>query len=355
MMGEPIKVLVVDDSILMRGMLKDLLSEDERIEVVGTAPNASVAYKKIFKLNPDIMTLDIDMPKMNGYTFLKKIMNENPMPVIILSGLTQKGAGLTVKCLEAGAVDVIAKPTYKMSRDMGPVAEELKKSIKNIYDTRTELNLRQEHKKKIKRKIYPAESIQGAGSIIAMGVSIGGPKILPMFFPEFPENTPPILIVQHMPAGFTDALAKSLNRISRIYVKEAEDREDIRVGTALVAPGDYHMLVKKVDDRLKVFLNKDERVNGVRPSIDVLFNSLARECGSSVNAVILTGMGSDGVEGLKYIKKRGGRTFAQDKKSCVVYGMPRIAVEQNCVDEIIDIDIMVEKLIKTSKTEAYKK
>lgn len=344
-----IKVLVVDDSALMRKLISDVLNAHSRIEVIATAQNGQFALKKLRDLKPDIMTLDIDMPGMDGYTLLKKVMKESPIPVIILSGLTQEGTALTVKCLEAGAIDVIPKPLATFCRDITSVARELIGSIISISRSQVRLTLPYAGKERVTVKKIERKSVKKdfdiSGSMIAIGISTGGPAVLAEVFPGFPEQTPPILVVQHMPPNFTRSLAERLDSISNIRVKEAENGDSVQKNTALVAPGDYHMTVKKSGNNLKVSLNQDEKVYGVRPSVDVLFNSLAGTCGNKVKAVIMTGMGRDGVAGLKTIREKGGMTFAQDEESCVVYGMPKIAMQEGCVDEEVKIKNFVNRLI----------
>jgi two-component system chemotaxis response regulator CheB len=345
---EKIKVLVVDDSALMRKMISDILNADNRIEVVGTAQNGKIALSKLEKLKPDIMTLDIDMPGMDGYTLLNKIMQNEPIPVIILSGLAQEGTALSVKCLEAGAVDVIPKPLATFCRDINPVAKDLIRSIISISRSQVRLTLKSPKKSiAIKKAVPPKKEIRKdfGNEIIAIGISTGGPAALGKIFPEFPEKTPPILLVQHMPPKFTKSLAERLDSISKITVKEAEEGEIVNKNTAYIAPGNFHMAVKATGNSLKIVLNQEDKIHGVRPAVDVLFKSLAECCGAKVKAVIMTGMGSDGVSGLKDIQGKGGVTFAQDEKSCVVYGMPKVAVREGCVDEEIKLDEIVQRLI----------
>ncbi len=344
-----ITILVVDDSALMRKMISDILNADSRIEVVATAQNARIALRKIEQYKPDIMTLDIDMPGMDGYTLLNRIMKECPLPVVVLSGLTQEGAALTVRCLEAGAIEVIPKPLATFCRDITPVAKELIKSIISISRSQIHLTLGR-YRKKIasKKEVLPETGVGGEDvgkNIIAIGISTGGPSALAEIFPKFPERTPPIFVVQHMPPNFTKALADRLNSISKITVKEAENKEIIKKNVAYIAPGNYHMVVGNDDGICKIILHKEKRIYGVRPSVDVLFKSMASIYGKRVRAIIMTGMGRDGVTGLKAIRSKGGITFAQDKHSCVVYGMPKIAMEEDCVDEEVKLEDIAAKLM----------
>jgi two-component system chemotaxis response regulator CheB len=342
-----IRVMVVDDSALMRKMVSDVLNTDERIEVVATAANARFALRKIKEHDPDIITLDIDMPGMDGYTFLKIIMKENPVPVIILSGLTQEGAALTIKCLEAGAVEVIAKPLATFCRDITPVAKQLIRSIVGVYRSQVRLSFKPVTEKRAPKKIYKQRKKKSTSreAVFGIGISTGGPAVLAKIFPEFPAETPPILVVQHMPPNFTKSLAERLNSISQIKVEEAVDGRKIENNLALIAPGNYHMTVEKSGYEYKIALNQEEKIYGVRPAVDILFKSMADSYAGRVMAVIMTGMGRDGVEGLKAIKERGGVTFAQDESSCVVYGMPKVAVNEGCVDEIVKLENVVERLI----------
>lgn len=331
------RVLVVDDSVFMRKIVSDMLNSDPKIEVCDIARNGIEAIEKIKELKPDAVTMDIEMPRMDGLTALEQIMRECPVPIVMLSTLTQRGADATFKALDLGAVDYVPKPSGAISLDVRKVRDEVVEKVKAA--TRAKLTTHP-HKKRAPLKYTP----KAGKKIIAIGTSTGGPSSLTEIIPQFPADTPPMLIVQHMPAGFTSAFAERLNDESNITVKEAEDGDVVRQGLALLAPGDYHMTVE-IDGRVR--LNKKTKIHGVRPAVDPTMISAAKVYKSNVVGVIMTGMGRDGSDGVVAIKKNNGFVIAQDEDSCVIYGMSQEACRTGCVDQVVPLSqIPVEVLRK---------
>lgn len=331
-----IRVLVVDDSALMRKMIKNFIDSDPELTVVGTAFDGVDALEKIRTLSPQVVTLDVNMPRMDGLETLKIIMERHPIPVIMLSSITQEGADTTFKALEYGAVDYVTKPSGEISLDIEKVKEELLTKIKTAA----------------KAKIVKHERIQPMmpllqrrlkEKVVLIGASTGGPPAIEKILSSLPENVPPILIVQHMPPGFTKSFAKRLNGLCSLAVKEAEEGDDLRLGQALLAPGGYHMIVGK--DK-KVHLDESPPVHGVRPAVDPMMKTAAEVFRSETIGVLLTGMGRDGALGMKEIKKYGGRTIVQDEASCTVFGMPKAAIEEGCVDEILPLSTIPKEIIR---------
>ncbi|MGM0507849.1 MAG: protein-glutamate methylesterase/protein-glutamine glutaminase [Fusobacteriota bacterium] len=352
-----IKVLVVDDSIFMRNLISDMLNEEKDIEVVGTARNGKDAIQKNKKLNPDVITLDIEMPIMNGLEAVKKIMDTNPTKVIMLSSLAAEGAKETIEALDKGAYDFVQKPSGQISLDIKKVKKELVEKVRESV----KVNLKQLEKKPKKRKINlhkflkrkskaSQKVIRDAKQIVAIGISTGGPNALQTIIPEIPADIGVgILIVQHMPPKFTKSLADRLEVLSEINVKEAEDNDEIIGGTAYIAPGDYHMEVVKKGARRYIRLNQNEPENGHRPSADVLFRSVSKIYGENAVGVIMTGMGGDGSKWLKKLKDTGAKTIGQSKETCVIYGMPKVAFRLGAVDYEVDLERIPKKIIELLK------
>ncbi|MGG3999130.1 protein-glutamate methylesterase/protein-glutamine glutaminase [Anoxybacillus kestanbolensis] len=349
-----VKVLVVDDSAFMRKLISDFLSEHPRLHVVGTARDGQEALQKIEQLNPDVVTLDVEMPVMNGLETLKHIMQKKPLPVVMISSTTTEGAENTILALQYGAVDFIAKPSGAISLDLYKIKD---KMIEKVF-LASEANLRTV---KIKQKMSMLPQKQyskivvsernnaiGKKKIIAIGTSTGGPRALQHVLTKFPATIDaPILIVQHMPKGFTKSLATRLDSLCNIRVKEAEDGEVIQKGTAYIAPGGNHLYVKRVGTSLAIHLDEAAPRNGHRPSVDVMFESLSALIDYEKVAVIMTGMGSDGTAGLKQLKA-SGNTFvvAESAESSVVFGMPKSAIAANVVDEIVHVDDIAEAVMR---------
>lgn len=343
-----IKVLIVDDSAFVRKYLTEELDKQADIEVVGTAMNPYIAREKIVELKPDVLTLDLEMPRMDGLSFLAKLMRHHPMPVVVVSSLTPKNSQNALNALQLGAVDVICKPGSAYS------TQNISKDIIKAVRTASVANL---------QKHQPVSAIRnGSGSnsvpqhnniklvhttnkVIAIGSSTGGTRALEAILPALPANLPGIVIVQHMPPVFTKSFADRLNTISRLSIKEAEDGDSIEVGKVLIAPGNYHMLVEKRGAKYFTRIKTGPPVHHQRPSVDVLFNSVADAVGVNAMGVILTGMGADGAQGLLNMKNGGAYTVAQDEKTSVVYGMPKEAHKLGAAQDIIPLDQMAESIV----------
>jgi len=350
-MSKTIGVLVVDDSAFMRRILTDILESSGDIKVVGTARNGIEAIDSITRLKPDVITLDIEMPEMDGLECLKQLQKLTSTPVIMLSSLTRHGERATIEALEAGAIDFITKPVglFEIS------GEEKKKEIIEKIKIAGRI-AKKGLLKHTPKTVSPVRLIEYSGAkcekleaLIAIGTSTGGPKALQEVIPYIPGNIPAaILIVQHMPPGFTKSLAERLNSLSSLTVKEGEHNEIIKPGYVYIAPGDYHMRVKREQgEELKIVLSKDSPVGSHRPSVNVLMNSIADTEFPFVIGVIMTGMGNDGKEGIVNIKKRNnGIIISQDEKSCVVYGMPKSAVSTGIVDEVVPLKDIAGVIVK---------
>jgi two-component system, chemotaxis family, protein-glutamate methylesterase/glutaminase len=341
-MSTPVRVLVVDDSALMRKLIPQILEKDNSIEVVGTAMDGNFALKKIADLRPQVITLDLEMPGLNGIDTLKAIMRKHHLPVIVVSSHTTSGASVTLQALALGAFDFVAKP-QDVSAHMPDIASELIAKIKAAAQS--------------KGRIQPVfESTQRAekpGSaptdpptrVVAIGISTGGPNALQYLLSQLPGDFPAtIVIVQHMPAGFTDMFARRLDELCAIRVKEAVSGDLLLTGRALVCPGDRHLKVKKLPLGEVAVLSDEARVNGHRPSVDILFRSLAAEFGARGIAVLMTGMGEDGAAGMGAVHSAGGMTIAQSEESCVVFGMPKAAIERGFATRVVALDALANTL-----------
>lgn len=333
-----IRVLTVDDSALMRQVLATLLAKDPGIEVIGSAPDPYIAREKIKALNPDVLTLDVEMPKMDGVTFLEKLMRGHPMPVVMVSSLTEAGCQTTLRALELGAVDFITKPKIDLREGMEEVAQELIAKIKAAAVAQVRRQGGEGEQKPRAAQLGSSAMIKTTDTIIAIGSSTGGTEAVKDVLLSLPPNTPPILITQHMPERFTKTWADRMNSLCRISVKEAEHGDSVLPGHALVAPGGYHMALVRSGARYTVQINQDPPVNRHRPSVDVLFASVARYAGANAVGVILTGMGNDGAKEMLTMKQAGAFTIAQDEASCVVFGMPKEAIKAGAVDKVMPLD-----------------
>lgn len=342
-----IRVLIVDDSAIVRKVLTDALSGETDIEVVGTAPDPFVARDKILALQPDVLTLDIEMPRMDGVTFLKKLMHHHPMPVIVISSLGVASSRAALEALEAGAIDVLAKPGGPQS--VGDLRLSLASKIRAAKVAR----LREQTRAPAVPAAPPQRSQSGkpfpATAVIAIGASTGGTEAIQKVLVELPENCPGIVITQHIPAVFSRSFANRLNELSAIRVREAEDGDNIEPGLALVAPGNFHLLLKRAPAGYRVEVKDGPMVCFQRPAVDVLFHSVAQAAGSNATGVILTGMGSDGALGMLAMKKAGARTIAQDEASCVVFGMPKEAIRQGAVDRVLPLSAIAGALLAESR------
>jgi two-component system chemotaxis response regulator CheB len=334
-MRKKIKVLVVDDSAVVRKVFQEELSREEDIEVVGTAPDPYVARDKIVSLKPDVITLDIEMPRMDGLTFLRKLMRYYPLPVIIVSSLTNKGGKLAMEAISIGALEVISKPSSAYS--VGEMSVQLIDKIRAVAGVNVEAKNAGKPGKAVPMKRISQALAQTTNKVIAIGASTGGTEALKVVLTEMPPNAPGIVVVQHMPAHFTTSFAERLNELSEITVKEAKDGDSLLNGTALIAPGNFHMLLKRSGARHYVQVKNGPLVHHQRPAVDVLFHSVAETAGGNAAGVVLTGMGADGAAGLLKMKEAGARTVAQDEKSCVVFGMPREAIKLGAAEKVVPL------------------
>jgi two-component system chemotaxis response regulator CheB len=328
-----IRVLIVDDSAIVRKVFSEELSKYPDIEIIGTAPDPFVARDKIVALQPDVITLDIEMPRMDGLTFLRKLMKYHPLPTIIVSSLTPKGGKLTLEAMEIGAVDVIAKPggSYTVGNMSAQLVEKIRAaSFAKIV--KKDLGGHEPDQTPLKALA------QTSYKVIAIGASTGGTEALKTVLTKLPANAPGIVIVQHMPANFTAAFADRLDSLCQITVKEARDNDSVVPGLALIAPGNFHMILRRSGARYYVEVKTGPMVHHQRPAVDILFKSAAKYAGANAIGVILTGMGADGAKGLLEMKNAGAETIAQDENSCVVFGMPKEAIKMGAADKVLPLD-----------------
>lgn len=347
-MEHKIKVLIVDDSALAREILTKGLSRDREIEVIGAAPDVYVARDKIVYQKPDVITLDVEMPKMDGVEFLRRLMPQYPVPVVMVSALTSPGAKTTLAALDYGAVDFVSKPSTSFGNKLDSMIDELIEKIKMA----STVDVQKWRNKKIISQGKSPDSKVLAGStdkVIAIGASTGGTVALRTMIEVFPADLPGTVVVQHMPTKFTQMFAEKLNSVSKAEVKEAEDGDRIITGRVLIAPGGKHMSVYRSGGRYMVRCYEGEKVNGHSPSVDVLFHSVAEHVGGNAMGVILTGMGRDGAEGMLEMRKAGARTLAQDERTCVVFGMPKEAYSYGGAERFVAIDDMTREMVNVLK------
>lgn len=342
-MASDIKVLIIDDSAVVRKVFKEQLSRQKGITVLDTAPDPYVAREKIIRLKPDVITLDIEMPRMDGITFLKKLMKYYPLPVIVVSSLTSKGSKLAFEALSIGALEIISKPSSAYS--VGDMSVQLAQKIRAVYGAKL-------------KKVPVPHTRRGSGmreksmaltettnKIIAIGASTGGVEALKNVLTRMPADSPGIIVVQHMPAQFTSSFAERLNELCRMNVKEAQNRDTVTNGRILIAPGNYHMLLKRSGSRYYVEVKTGPLIHYQRPAVDVLFKSVARFAGANAYGIILTGMGKDGAAGMLEMKKAGAVNIAQNEKSSVVFGMPKEAIKIGAVDYVMDISEITDNVL----------
>jgi two-component system chemotaxis response regulator CheB len=335
------RVLVVDDSAVVRQIFSQQLARDPELEVVGAAPDPYVARDLIVQRKPDVLTLDIEMPRMDGLTFLRKLMHYHPLPVVVVSSLTPAGGELALEALAAGAVDVMCKPGASFTvGDMAPLLAEKLKAAATVDLSR-------------RRPSMPAAPAgepralsRTTNQVLAIGASTGGTVALEHILKGFPANAPGTVITQHMPEQFTTYFAARLDGLTRIEVREAKDGDSVTPGSALLAPGNKHLLLRRSGARYYVQVRDGPRVNRHRPSVDVMFRSVAQAAGRNAVGVILTGMGGDGALGLLEMKRAGAATFAQDEASCVVFGMPKVAIEAGGVDRVLPLDCIAGEVLR---------
>jgi two-component system chemotaxis response regulator CheB len=367
----PIRVIVVDDSAFMRKVIGDLLEKDPEIQVIGKGKNGKEAVELVQKLSPDVVTLDVEMPIMNGLEALEQIMKDSPLPIVMLSSVTQQGESETIRALERGAVDFIPKPSGSISLDLHKVGAEIVQKVKAAARVKMSRLIKREEMKTTVRPVLlqeipssPASFLPNASEkmglsrkmnkgkinhLVAVGTSTGGPKALQVLLRDFPHDfNGAVVIVQHMPPGFTKSLAQRLDSLCEIQVTEAEDNQILQSGHAYIAPGNYHMEVKqRADGELYISLNQSQPRGGHRPSVDMLFESIAAIQHPAKYAIIMTGMGSDGTAGLKKLKETGIRTvIAEDESTCVVFGMPRSAIQAGTVDIVAPLHEISAQLMR---------
>jgi two-component system, chemotaxis family, protein-glutamate methylesterase/glutaminase len=348
-----IRVLIVDDSALMRQLLQDILSSDRGIEVVGLAADPYVARDKIRALNPDVLTLDVEMPRMDGLSFLEKLMRAHPMPVLMVSSLTERGCETTLRALELGAIDFVTKPKVDVAAGTVDLAGEIIRKVKIAAAAKVRPSSPIPAGSAPRPAITaPRALFKSTHKVIAVGASTGGTEALREFLVPLPPDTPGIVIVQHMPETFTRSFAERLDGLCQMRVKEAEDGDHILPGHVLIAPGNFHMKVIRSGATYSVCVVMGEPVNRHRPSVDVLFDSCAEYLGSNAVGVIMTGMGGDGARGLLAMRNAGAATVAQDEASCVVFGMPREAIALGAAEEIVALDRMPQAVLRLVAREA---
>ncbi|PLX88198.1 MAG: chemotaxis response regulator protein-glutamate methylesterase [Desulfuromonas sp.] len=360
-MSEPVKVLIVDDSAVVRQVLNKVLSSDPDIEVIGTAADPYLAAEKIRQQVPDVITLDIEMPRMDGLTFLQKIMRQHPIPVVICSTLTSKGAETTLRAVQYGAVEIINKPQMGTRNFLEESRAMICDAIKAAAQARLSVITAPLPPREIAPKftadaVIRRSTVEGVfkttEQVITVGASTGGTEALRLFLQALPVDSPGVVIVQHMPEHFTAAFARRLNGICDIAVKEAENGDTVIPGRALIAPGNRHLLLKRSGTRYYVEVKDGPLVCRHRPSVDVLFRSASRYAGQNTIGVIMTGMGDDGARGMLELKEAGALNFAQDEASCVVFGMPKEAIKFGGVDHVLPLEQLAPAVLKACRTRA---
>lgn len=340
-----IKVLVIDDSAMIRKVFEQELSKDPEIEVVGTAPDPFVGRDKIVYLKPDVITLDIEMPRMDGLTFLEKLMKHYPLPVVIVSSLAKKGGDVALKAMELGAVEVLSKPGTAYS--VGDMSEQLIEKVKAAAKVKVFKTTEGNRASSATGKSAQTASIRVSttNKIIAIGASTGGTEALREVISSLPANSPPIVVVQHMPQNFTKAFADRLNQISQVQVKEADDGEYLATGKVLIAPGNRHMEIRRSGTHYYVTLFDGPMMFHQRPAVEILFNSVAKYAGQNAVGAILTGMGKDGAQGLLNMRQAGAATIAQDERSCIVFGMPKEAIDIGAAQVIKPLNQIAQTML----------
>ena len=343
-MTDKIKVLIVDDSALVRKMLKEVLETDPKIEVVGAAPDPLVARDKIKSLSPDVLTLDVEMPRMDGVTFLRNLMRLRPMPVVMVSTLTEQGADVTLDALELGAVDYVTKPKIDLAHTLEDYTKEIVAKVKTAFGARSMISNRS-------AKVAPpstqtrTRNFKTTDRLIAIGASTGGTEAIKSILVQMPPDAPGCVIAQHIPEAFSGPFAERMDRCSPLIVCEAKDGQEIRPGHAFIAPGHSHLEVERSGARWICRLSDADPVNRHRPSVDVLFDSVSQAAGRNAVGVLLTGMGVDGAEGLKRMRQAGSHTIAQDEKSSVVWGMPGAAVKIDAAVDVMPLNKIAEAVL----------
>lgn len=333
-----IKVLIVDDSLVIRKFLEKVFSRDSEIEVIGSVGDPYQAREKIAELKPDVMTLDVEMPKMDGITFLEKVMKHFPIKTIVFSSITSHGSQTYLKAIEAGAVEVVEKPSIDVTKNLEAISKNLIQIVKAVHNSRIVQKVTFEAKYKNQDKKAVQSMAKTTNQVIAIASSTGGTEALKVLFKSMPADIPGTVVVQHMPPGFTKTFAEHLNVLFPFEVKEAQDGDVVHPGRVLIAPGNFHMEIRRHGAKYTVVLHQEKQLHSVRPAADYLMKSVAQYVGANAIGIVLTGMGKDGAEGLLEMKKAGSCNFAQDEKSCVVYGMPGAAVQVGAIDKIVPLE-----------------
>jgi two-component system chemotaxis response regulator CheB len=340
----PTRVLIVEDSPIMQRLLADLIGRDRELEVVGIASDPYEARELVKALRPDVMTLDVEMPRMDGLTFLERLMRLHPMPVVMVSSLTERDAEASLRALELGAVDVIAKPRGAGGQGLAEFGVSIAESLRAA--ARAAIGAAAATRPPAPRLLEgPQDRRLLEGRLVAIGASTGGTEAIRDILVRLPVETPPVVIVQHMPEMFTRMFAKRLDEQCTLSVCEVADRQKLEPGHAYVAPGNFHLHVRRAGKGFEARVEQTPPVNRHRPSVDVLFDSVAEHVGPGATALILTGMGGDGAAGMRRIRAAGGHTLAQDEASCVVYGMPKSAIEAGAVDRVVALDGLAERIM----------
>ena len=358
-----VKVLIVDDSALIRQMLTEILSADRSIEVVGVAADPLIARDKIKQLKPDVITLDVEMPKMDGVTFLKNLMRLHPLPVVMISTLTEQGADITFEALESGAIDFIAKPKIDVKEELQNYSEEITGKVKaaakaNVSAISSKISISANTETKVEKKLSadsvikkkaPPKRFKTTDQIIALGASTGGTEAIKEVLVKMPADSPGMVISQHIPEAFSAPFAERMNGVSAMTVCEAKDGQQILPGHVYIAPGSHHLLVERNGAQYICRLNDGERVNRHKPSVDVMFRSVAQNVGPNAIGVILTGMGDDGAKGLLEMKETGANTMVQDEKTSVVWGMPGAAAKLGAADKEFPLSRIATNIMKLAE------
>ncbi len=360
-MGKKIRVLIIDDSASVRQALVSVLQRDPEIEVIGTASDPFMAAKRIQDEIPDVITLDVEMPRMDGITFLRRLMAQRPIPVVMCSSLTEAGSETLLQALEAGAVDVILKPKIGAADHLAEAGQRICEVVKSAAHARVGANRRAQARaaslepsaKLTADAVLPPPSGRAMARttemVVCVGASTGGTEALREMLEQLPANSPGVVIVQHMPEKFTAAFARRLNGLCEVEIKEAEDGDPVLRGHVLIAPGDRHMMLERQGARYHVAVKTGPLVSRHRPSVDVLFRSAARSAGSNAMGVIMTGMGDDGARGMKEMQDAGAYTVAQDEASCIVFGMPKEAIAHGGVDKIVPLDQIAREIVNADR------
>ena len=361
-----VKVLIVDDAALMRKLLTEILSSSPQIEVVGTAIDPFIARDKIKSLKPDVITLDVEMPRMDGVTFLKNLMRLHPLPVVMISTLTEDGADITLEALESGAIDYIPKPKADFEHSISDYAKDIIEKViaaSQVNVSNIERRIKSVNKMKVTPKLTADAVIKGGSGksflnttdkFIAIGASTGGTEAVKEVLMALPSDVPGIVIAQHIPASFSTSFARRLNEYSNLRVREARNGDQILPGHVYLAPGDQHLLIKRTGAKYVCHLNDGPEVNRHKPSVDVLFRSVAQSAGPNAMGIMLTGMGADGAQGMLEMKEAGAYNIAQDEKTCVVWGMPGAAVKLGAVEKQFPLDEVAKQILKFSAKAAVK-